>query len=124
MENIKIRSGKYTPSIITIKESGLLQIKGASTTEDSENFYKNVRNWVINYFEEETSLTLVMKIYYMNSASTKIITEIVRLCDSIGTARVLWFYESDDEDIEQMGTVMRDITKVKDFWIIPKETMF
>lgn len=123
MEKIKIDPTNKTPRIELDHEAGLLKIEGRSIPENSFEFYKPVMSWLDEYSKSPNASTLcTFKFEYFNTSSSKCILDIFRKLEQIhqsGSAVVIsWYYDEDDEDMQETGEDYKNIIKVP-FKIIP-----
>jgi len=117
MENLLIDGTVKTPSIILEADKGRLEFSGRSIPENSIEFYKPVVEWVDTYLERPRDRTLiVIKLEYFNTSSSKSLFEIFKKFENIfksgKTVLVRWFYEQEDEDMQESGEDFRDILKI------------
>ncbi|SFT51498.1 protein of unknown function [Lishizhenia tianjinensis] len=117
MENLIIEGTQKTPSIHFSKETGVLEIKGRSIPENSIEFYKPINEWIANYGEQpKGSTTVDIKLEYFNTSSSKCILDLLKALEAIngkGTdIKVNWYFEEDDEDMEEAGEDYQAIIKL------------
>jgi hypothetical protein len=111
---------KRTPGIIL--EPGRIAFEGRSITENPGDTYRPVFEWITKYIQicrEETQIEF--RFEYINTSSTKwiynIIKEIARMKDIEKYARILWYYENGDDDMCELGLILRSLT-VCPFFIV------
>jgi len=114
MEPLIISPGEITPEI-RLGEGETFLIAGRSIPENPEEIFKPVIDWLHGYLEEgpDRPFTLEFRLEYMNSGSTKYILEILRLLkDHLekghSNITLKWYFEEEDESIEEMGLHFRD----------------
>jgi len=117
METIKLQGTDDTPSIILDKENGLFEFSGRSLPEDVNAFYEPILEWLSDYAGQVNPQTVVtFKLVYFNTASSKLILDILLKFQEIGEAGsdvlIKWFYPDDDEDMEEAGDEYADIVEV------------
>ncbi len=117
MENLVIEGTVKTPSIILEAEKGKLEFSGRSIPENSIEFYKPVVDWVDKYLENlPERTTIAVKLEYFNTSSSKSLFEIFkkfeRIFKSGNQVLVRWFYEQEDEDMQESGEDFRDLLKI------------
>jgi hypothetical protein len=119
MENLNIQPTVNTPLVNFSADSGTLVMKGRSIPEDPGEFFERVLQWLERYFMEtkKAETVLEFQIEYANSGSSKYILEILKNVQeyTLGgdkSARVLWFYEEDDESIEELGELYQSAVKL------------
>jgi len=117
MENLFIAGEAKTPTINFDYNAAELEILGRSIPENSIEFYKPVNEW-LEKFKHSDKETLVMdiKLEYFNTSSSKCILDVFKKLEEIKTigkdVRIRWYFESDDEDMEEAGQDFSAIIKV------------
>ena len=117
MENILREGSAKTPAVNFDSDSGVLELKGRSIPENSVEFYKPLNDWIENYGANPKDKTIVdIKLEYFNTSSSKCILDLFKKLESLKTkgAEVLvnWYYEEDDEDMEEAGEDYQAIIKL------------
>lgn len=114
MENLVIEAKNKTPKIDFNKETGVMEISGISSAENSLDFYKPIINWIEEYksiAKPKTVLNINYK--YFNTSSAKCILDLlerfVSLKDFGTTLEVNWYYEKDDEEMYDAGSNFSEI---------------
>ena len=108
MKSLIIKGSTDFPSVTLDVSAKEFVIQGSSFPEDAKEFYLPIINWIDNYFESPNpQTTLVFEMVYFNTASSKIILDILmKIKEEInkGTyVSVVWKYYEDDEDIMEAG---------------------
>jgi len=108
MENLHLEGSAKTPSIHFDAAAGKLELKGRSIPENSVEFYKPLNEWIDTYGKSPVTATEVdVKLEYFNTSSSKCILDLFKKLESISGERtkvtVNWYYEQDDEDMEEAG---------------------
>lgn len=108
MENIKLDGTPKTPSVSFNFENGIIELKGRSIPENSVEFYSPLNDWIAQYGNTPQTITVFdVKLEYFNTSSSKCILDIFKILESIngkGTeVKVNWYFEKDDEDMEEAG---------------------
>jgi hypothetical protein len=108
MGDINLEGTPKTPTVQFDAESGVLEIKGRSIPENSVEFYKPINAWVEEYGRSPKEVTVFdVKLEYFNTSSSKCILDVFKILESIngnGTeVKVNWYFEEDDEDMEEAG---------------------
>lgn len=105
-----------TPKINFEAERGVLEISGRSIPENSIDFYKPALDWVEEYIKEPASeTTLVVKLEYFNTSTSKCLIEMFRKLESIvekSSVKIEWHYEEEDEDMMESGKDFQHILKI------------
>ncbi len=121
MEALDIRATNDTPKVILDPENNLFEISGRSLPENVVLFYQPVVDWLQAYNGEEKNIEFVFKYIYFNTATSKLIQDILIKLEELSTkgynVKVLWFYEEDDEDMLDIGEEFKDYVDL-DFEII------
>src|SRR5689334_4975933 len=104
MKILNIEETTDTPKIIFDKGQGIFEISGRSLPEDSADFFLPVLDWISDYKKEPNDATnFVVKLEYLNTASSKFMLDILTLLKDINNVKVTWYYVKDDEDMEEAG---------------------
>jgi len=117
MEALIIKKTEDTPAIHLDKEAGIFEFSGKSLPEDVTSFYGPVFDWITAYGEDANeSSKFVFKMTYFNTASSKIILDILMRLETLHedgkNISVEWHYEEDDEDMQEAGEEYADIVEV------------
>ena len=115
MEPISRKGTPKTPSVEFDPDQGLLEIKGRSNPENTIDFYRPLVQWVDEYAQNPVEKTTVnVHLEHFNTSSSKSILEVFRALKPIKEKDkdvvVNWFYEGDDEDIQEAGKNYESIT--------------
>jgi hypothetical protein len=108
MLDLHIAKSSNTPKIDFHFEEGLLQLEGRSIPENPAEFYRPVFLWVQDYFQQPQKITtIVVKLEYINSGSSKSLLELFRYIREQhlngNECAVKWYYEEDDESVQELG---------------------
>lgn len=106
MDSLKLEGSAKTPAISFAP--GKLELRGRSIPENSVEFYKPLNDWIDTYGKNPSLETIVdVKLEYFNTSSSKCILDLFKKLEAIhgkGTeVNVNWFFEMDDEDMEEAG---------------------
>ncbi|MDD2277465.1 MAG: DUF1987 domain-containing protein [Bacteroidales bacterium] len=117
MEVLNIKGSHETPEVIFNKEIGVFSITGKSLPEDVKEFYSPLIKWVLEYAESPNPETvLIIKMDYFNTASSKMLLEIFEKFKDMQEAghkvSIDWYYQEDDEDMQDAGEDYADIVEV------------
>jgi len=87
---------------------------GRSIPENPGDFYRPVQDWVSNYVQSSSQKTIIdLGFEYINTSSTKWIFTILRALSDMKelelNARVTWYYEHGDEDMCELGFILRSL---------------
>lgn len=104
MRKLEIPESVDTPQVTLDADQPLLEIKGRSLPEDCVEFYAPVFEWLSEYKQHPNAFThFVFKLDYFNTASSKIILDLLIALKSIPNIKIHWHYTDDDEDILESG---------------------
>lgn len=108
MENLTLEGSAKTPTINFDATSGKLELRGRSIPENSVEFYKPLNEWIENYGASPAGETSVdVKLEYFNTSSSKCILDLFKKLEAISGSKtnvtVNWYFEEDDEDMEEAG---------------------
>jgi hypothetical protein len=117
MEPLIISKTDDTPAITLDKAAGKFEFSGKSLPEDVSTFYAPVFAWISAYGEDANAeSTFVFKMTYFNTASSKIILDVLMRLEELHEAgkniTVEWHYEEDDEDMQEAGEEYSEIVEV------------
>jgi hypothetical protein len=117
MENLLLEESFKTPLVSFHADTGILSLKGRVFPENPDEFFLPILDWVKNYSvnpAEETHLTLFLS--YFNSTSSEYIFRLCKSVEAIATAgktaSIVWEFESEDEDMKQVGEDYAEILKL------------
>jgi hypothetical protein len=113
MEIINLEGAEDTPKIILDRTNGIFEISGRSLPEDTAEFYRPVLDWLGRYSASPNAKTqFVFKLEYFNTASSKLILDILSKLESISGTSIAWYYHEDDEDMEEAGNEFSELVEV------------
>ena len=113
METLKISKTDDTPEIILDKTHGIFEISGRSLPEDSVEFYSSVFQWLQHYSKEPNLATeFVFKLEYVNTASSKMVQDILSALEKIKGVTIVWYHFEDDEDMKDMGQELSELVEI------------
>jgi len=117
MEPLIINKTDDTPAIHLDKVAGKFEFTGKSLPEDVATFYAPVFSWISDYSDNALpESNFIFKMTYFNTASSKIILDILmRLEDMHNDGKkvsVEWHYEEDDEDMQEAGEEYSEIVEI------------
>lgn len=103
MEVLEIEKTHVTPYVKFNGDAGILKIIGKSVPEDAEEFYLKIIKYLKKYLENpQKTLDVTLAFEYFNTSSSKMILYLLKEMKEID-ANITWYYEEDDEDIEEAG---------------------
>lgn len=116
-EQLIKRSGIDTPTIRFDAKTGELLLEGKSFPPDVTTFFKEILNWLDEYIlNPAESTTMKLKLDYFNTASSKIVMDILYKMEEMHQKGhkviVEWFYPEDDEDMMETGKEYEELINV------------
>lgn len=118
MDPLNFVGTEDTPTVMIDVSKELFHISGRSLPEDVTAFYKPVIEWLDLFSETPLkNLTLDVKLEYFNTASSKIILDILMKLEEIHQAgssaiKVNWHYEKRDDDMLEAGEEYKDLVDI------------
>ena len=114
MQAINIESTEDTPKVILDASAGKFELSGRSLPEDAAEFYQPILNWLDEYAGSANDNTVIeVKLEYFNTASSKLILDVLTKLEDIDNVVVQWFYYEDDEDMEEAGEEFSELIDVE-----------
>jgi hypothetical protein len=108
MQSIRVIETKKTPYINFDNQKGRIEITGFKSMPDvSTKFYRPMLDWVKEYIKSpnEGSTVVIFKLEYFNTSSGKCFVEMFKDLDQLASkghpVYLQWYYEEDDEDMQQ-----------------------
>jgi hypothetical protein len=116
-KDVNIEGSSETPEVILKKNDGEIKFRGRSMPEDAKGFYNPIIEWIEQYSECPAPGTHVVFSYeYFNTASSKMIMEVLEAVKKIGNKdkqlKTEWHYFIDDEDILEAGEDYEEMTGI------------
>lgn len=113
MNTLDIKGTEDTPSVMFDKNLGRFEISGRSLPEDAAEFYAPVIKWLTEYASSANSSTdFVLKLEYFNTASSKLILDVLYKIEAVEGAKVTWYHYSDDEDMHEAGQEFAELVEL------------
>ncbi len=110
MENILIEPTAVTPHVKFDMASGILELSGRSSPDNSPGFYSKIQDLLEEYFDGEPSseFTMNVNLEYFNTSSLKCIFQLLKKLSDVNSEErsdvtINWYYEEDDEDMLETG---------------------
>lgn len=116
-----------SPLIEFNPETGVLRIEGNSYPENAVKFYEPLIKWLEDLIAKPPNpkmpkLEVVFRYEYLNTASSKMVLEILRYLEKIHEkgqeVQALWHYHQDDEEMEWAGLDYKEVIGVP-FELVP-----
>jgi len=117
MKDLVIKGEAKTPTVNFNFEDGSLLISGRSIPENSVEFYEPIIDWLDEYKSSKgEGLKMDIKLEYFNTSSSKCILDLFKKLEELNEAKkaiaVQWFFEEDDEDMEEAGQDFQAIINI------------
>lgn len=117
MDVISIKGTQETPEILLDSSKGVFELSGKSLPEDVKEFYNPILKWFDEYSKSPNKQTIVkIKMDYFNTASSKMILELFEVIQKVHSSGnetiVEWYYQEDDEDMQDAGQDYSDLIEV------------
>lgn len=113
MEILEIEGTEQTPAILLDKKSGLFEISGRSIAADSVSFYEPVLDWISRYSQNANPTTVfIFKFEYFNTATSKIVFDILARLEKIKGSQVTWAYARNNRDMEESGLDFAELVNI------------
>ncbi|HWZ21040.1 MAG TPA: DUF1987 domain-containing protein [Cytophagaceae bacterium] len=113
MQIIQLEGTEDTPKVLLDKAKGIMEISGRSLPEDAAEFYQPILNWLTEYAgQANPSTELVIKLEYFNTASSKLILDVLSKLEEVKGSKVAWYYYEDDEDMQEAGEEFSELVDV------------
>ena len=113
-DSFKNNPTKRTPWIIL--EPGRIFIMGRSIPENPGDFFRPIREWISEYAKNNIEKSKIeLGFEYINTSSIKwiftILKELSEMKEIVKNASVTWYYEHGDEDMCELGFILRSLVE-------------
>ena len=113
MNALYLEGTEDTPKIVLDKDANQFEISGRSLPEDSAEFFAPVLEWIEGYSNEPLpEMIFHVKLEYFNTASSKLILDILSKLEEIDGVNVHWYFHEDDEDMEEAGEEFSELVEL------------
>lgn len=106
-DSLNIPASETTPSVVFDPHARELRIEGESYPEDVHEFFGPIIDWVASSVSSDSALTFVIRLWYLNTGSTKSLLLILRLLAEKAAAGaridVVWCHLRDLELMREAG---------------------
>ena len=115
-----------SPYVRFVADTGTLEMSGKSIPENSYQLYRPLIRWIEAYLQHPAPRTqLIFRLTYFNSSSAEYILELMRKLEPLleqGLAvEVKWFYDQEDEDMEQIGEDFKAMLRLPFCMVVAEE---
>ncbi|MEN7550145.1 DUF1987 domain-containing protein [Rapidithrix thailandica] len=113
MKALNLEGTEDTPRIILDKSTNSFELSGRALPEDAAEFFQPVLDWLDEYNNDANPQTpFIFKLEYFNTASSKLILDILSKLEDIEGSSVDWYFHEDDEDMEEAGEEFSELVDV------------
>jgi limonene-1,2-epoxide hydrolase len=126
MDNIKMAATERTPEIDFDFGAKVFSLRNESYPEDVNEFYgplvDQFKTWIED--QEDSEITFNFELIYFNSSSAKVLMDIFDVLEEAAEnnqVTVNWIYESDDDNIEELGEEFGEDLDAANFNMVAKE---
>lgn len=113
MDPLHIAATNETPDVVLDASLGQFEIGGRSLIDHPRDFYQDVLKWVKEYSAAPNEITnFTFKFEYLNTESAKSILGIITVLESISGTKIIWYFNEDDEDMEEIGEELAELVSV------------
>jgi len=117
MDAYYLEATPKTPKLDFNPNAETFLISGRSIPENSIEFYKPLLDWLDKYVNNPLESTIFeIKLEYFNTSSSKCLVEIFRKLEKIHDngkqVSIEWYFDEEDEDMEESGEDFKEIIKV------------
>lgn len=108
MEILQLEGSPKTPEINLNPDTGVLKLRGRSIPENSIEFFKPLNDWIDGYgLSPKATTQIEVRLEYFNTSSSKCILDLFKRLEHLNgkstEIKVNWYFEKDDEDMEEAG---------------------
>lgn len=127
MDNIKIAATERSPELVFNFETNTFSLKGESYPEDVTEFYGNALKSFEAHLEdlEDATINFSFELIYFNSSSAKVLMSLFDMLEETAeegnTVNITWIYESDDDNMEELGEEFGEDLEAANFTMKPIE---
>lgn len=102
-----------TPSVVLDSSKGLLEFSGRSLPEDTASFYRPIMKWIDDYLvAHPTKTEIAIKLEYFNTATSKVLLNMLNKFENSGGVVVHWFHFQEDEDMLESGKEFEELVNL------------
>jgi len=111
-KEINIDQTRFSPKVRLRK--GRLKMEGRSVLNDPKPFFQPLFSWVDEYIARNPGSTRIdLRFEYINTSSTKWLYEILKTIKQKKAfqddLQINWYYESGDEDMYELGEILKSL---------------
>lgn len=107
LDNLDIPASETTPGVVFDPQARELRFEGESYPEDVHEFFAPIMDWIDASISSDSRLTVVLRLWYLNTGSTKALLVILRMlaekASSGAAIDVIWCHLPDLELMREAG---------------------
>jgi hypothetical protein len=108
MRDLKIKETKITPKVEFNPANNTLTFEGKILCDNTPEFFEPIINWLQEYEMDAPDKTaLNFSLEYLNTSSSKYLLNMLKRFEKLNQkgkkVEVNWYYEADDDNIEDAG---------------------
>lgn len=107
-----IQSTDQTPEITIDKERKRITFKGVMIPENPVSHFSKLSEIIFDLYNSTKSITLEFELEYFNTGSAKYLFDLLQKFNDKSKVKVIWIFESDDEDILEAGKDFEELTGI------------
>ena len=112
-----------TPLVHINLDKGVFYMDGMILPEDALTFFKPILNYLNTYLESpHPETTVFLRLDYFNTAASRLLYNFLKILNDSThktKTKVEWYFEFDDEDLEEVGEELAEMLDDLDFKILP-----
>lgn len=108
-----IEATNKTPKIVIDKSLGTVHLQGILIPENPIAHFEYLNPMIFDCYDASNSLTLEFDLEYFNTSSAKYLYDLLKQLKSRENIKIVWHYDSDDEDILESGQEFQNLTGLK-----------
>jgi hypothetical protein len=118
MNRLIIEPSFKTPAIDFDGETGILSIRGRVFPENPFQYFSPLTAWLTDYSSLPSKETiLIFSLSYFNSTANEYLFRCAKMIESLVSqghnGKIVWEFESDDDDMKQIGEDFKELLKIK-----------
>mgnify|MGYP003473263626 CR=1 FL=1 len=107
-QDLKMEGTAKTPQITLNTSEGYLCFQGRSIPENTYSFYQPINTWLDEYCLSPQELTTMdIRLEYFNTSSSKCLLDLLKKLEGLSkegkAVQINWFFEKEDEDMQEAG---------------------
>ena len=126
MKHITIAGTDHHPTVDFDPSTGVMLLGGRSIPANPQEFYEPLIAWILEYAEApKPESRMKIDLEYFNTGSSKKIWDVMRTLKKLNDAGqtdlvVEWYFDEDDEDMEEAAQEYEELMEMK-FSMHPKK---